>query len=70
LEAVYKRVDKQFSEEEGLLQVIWRGIQEEFCRQLRKYEELLSKCYPEVTVRLEFTMEEILVFFSDLAQSH
>jgi hypothetical protein len=56
LESLYKRVDKHFTEEEGLLQVIWRGIQEEFCRQLRKYEELMAKCYPEITIRLDFTM--------------
>jgi hypothetical protein len=46
LESLYKRVDKHFTEEEGLLQAIWRGIQEEFCRQLRKYEELTSQTLP------------------------
>jgi hypothetical protein len=56
LEVAYKRVDKHYSEEEGLLQVVWRGIQEEFCRHVRKYEELISKCYPDITVRLEFSM--------------
>ncbi|KAK6096096.1 hypothetical protein MT418_003971 [Batrachochytrium dendrobatidis] len=70
LEALYKRVDKHFTEEEGLLQVVWRGIQEEFTRQLRRYEELIAKCYPEVSVRLDFTMEELLGFFSELAQAH
>jgi hypothetical protein len=56
LELLYKRVDKHFTEEEGLLQVVWRGIQEECCRQLRKYEELMTKCYPEISIRLDFTM--------------
>ena len=56
LEALYKRVDKHFTEEEGLLQVVWRGIQEEFTRQLRRYEELIAKCYSDTTIRLEFTM--------------
>ena len=28
----------------------------EFYRQLRKYEELISKCYPDIIVRLEFSM--------------
>ncbi|KAI8900951.1 exocyst complex component Sec3-domain-containing protein [Globomyces pollinis-pini] len=70
LEALYKRVDKHFSEEVGLLQVIWRGIQEEFTRQLRKYEELIAKCYPEISIRLDFTMDELLGYFSELAQAH
>ncbi|KAL2918232.1 hypothetical protein HK105_202159 [Polyrhizophydium stewartii] len=70
LEALYKRVDKHFTEEEGLLQVVWRGIQEEFTRQLRRYEELIAKCYPEVSVRLDFTMDELLGFFSELARDH
>jgi hypothetical protein len=70
LESLYKRVDKHFTEEEGLLQVVWRGIQEEFCMQFRKYEELIAKCYPEVSVRLDFTMKELLQYFSELALSH
>ncbi len=53
---LYKRVDKHFTEEEGLLQVVWRGIQEEFARQVRRYEELMAKCYPEISIRLEFTI--------------
>jgi exocyst complex component 1 len=56
LEILYKRVDKHFTEEEGLLQVAWRGIQEEFTRLLRKYEDLIAKCYPESNIRLDFTM--------------
>ena len=70
LEVLYKRVDKHFTEEEGLLQVVWRSIQEEFCRQHRKYEEFITKCYPDVTMRLDFTLEELLGYFSELAQAH
>ncbi|KAI8916885.1 exocyst complex component Sec3-domain-containing protein [Entophlyctis helioformis] len=70
LEALYKRVDKHFAEEEGLHQVVWRGIQEEFTRQLRRFEELIAKCYPEVSMRLDFTMDELLGFFSELAMAH
>lgn len=69
LEALYRRVDKHFTEEEGsgqLLQVVWRGIQEEVVRQLRRYEELIAKCYKNFGVQLEFTVEEILMHFSEL----
>ena len=70
LESLYKRVDKHFTEEESLMQVVWRGIQEECCNQSRKYEELIAKCYPEVSIRLDFTVKELMQYFSDLAQSH
>ena len=66
---MYKRVEKHFSQE-GLLQVAWRGIQQEFTYLLRKYEETISRCYPESGARLEFTMDELLGYFSDLARAH
>lgn len=70
LELLYKRVDKHFSEEEGLLRVSWRGIQEEMTRNLRRYEDLIAKCYPESNIRLDFTMDELLEYFSEMAKTH
>lgn len=70
LEVLYKRVDKHFTEDEGLLQVVWRSIQEEFARLLRKYEDIIGKCYPESNARLDFSMEELLEYFSDMASKH
>ncbi|KAI7899871.1 exocyst complex component Sec3-domain-containing protein [Cokeromyces recurvatus] len=68
LEQLYKRVDKHFSEEEGLLQVVWRGIQEEFIRQHEKMEDLIRKCYPDAGVQLEFTIQDLLGMMSELAR--
>jgi hemerythrin len=68
LEQLYKRVDKHFSEEEGLLQVVWRGIQEEFIRQHEKMEDLIRQCYPDANVRLEFTIQDLLAMMSQLAR--
>ncbi|KAI9256368.1 exocyst complex component Sec3-domain-containing protein [Helicostylum pulchrum] len=68
LEQLYKRVDKHFSEEEGLLQVVWRGIQEEFIRQHEKMEDLISKCYPDAGAHLEFTIQDLLAMMSELAR--
>ncbi|CAO3618885.1 unnamed protein product [Mucor fragilis] len=68
LEQLYKRVDKHFSEEEGLLQVVWRGIQEEFIRQHEKMEDLINKCYPDAGARLEFTIQDLLGMMSELAR--
>ncbi|TPX63540.1 hypothetical protein SpCBS45565_g06534 [Spizellomyces sp. 'palustris'] len=70
LESLYKRVEKHYTDEEGLLQVVWRGIQEEFTKRFRRYGELIMICYPETSTRLEFTMDELLGYFSELARAH
>ncbi|KAI9015084.1 exocyst complex component Sec3-domain-containing protein [Gaertneriomyces semiglobifer] len=70
LESLYKRVEKHYPDEDGLLQVIWRGIQEEFAKTYKRYEELIGSCYPEANARLEFTLQELLGYFSELARAH
>ncbi|KAG0308790.1 hypothetical protein BGZ98_006837 [Dissophora globulifera] len=72
LAQMYKKVDKHFSseEEEGLLQVAWRGIQEEFIRQHERFSRLIRECYPDAGVQMEFSMQELLGFFSEIAKSH
>lgn len=65
LEQLYKRVDKHFSEEEGLLQVVWRGIQEELIRQHERMEALISKCYPDARLHLEFSIQDLLAMMGD-----
>lgn len=84
VEGLYKRVDKHFRGEEGdhgsgqLLQVVWRGIQEELVSSLRKYEDrkshrvslnflVIEKCYGRDGLKLEFSVEEVLSMFSDLS---
>ena len=63
-----KRVEKHFSEEEGLLQVVWHGIQEEFLRLHRHFENVTRKCYPESDIHVSFTIEDLCNFFSDIAK--
>ncbi|KAJ3151312.1 Exocyst complex component 1 [Geranomyces variabilis] len=70
LESLYKRVEKHYTDEEGLLQVIWRGIQDEFFKRVRRYGELIAICYPESSIRLEFTLDELVGYFSELARAH
>ncbi|KAI8826808.1 exocyst complex component Sec3-domain-containing protein [Fimicolochytrium jonesii] len=70
LESLYKKVEKHFTDEEGLLQVVWRGIQEETAKRYKRYGELIELCYPETVTKLEFTMDELLGYFSELARAH
>jgi hypothetical protein len=70
LEILYKRVDKHFTDEEGLLQVVWRGIQEEFIRLHVHFESLITKCYPGCEAKLAFSIENLLGYFSEIARNH
>ncbi|KAF9923825.1 hypothetical protein FBU30_006109 [Linnemannia zychae] len=72
LQHLYRKVEKHFSseEEEGLLQVAWRGIQEEFIRQHERFTRLIRECYPDAGVQMEFSMQELLGIFSEIAKSH
>ncbi|PVD35270.1 hypothetical protein C0Q70_06552 [Pomacea canaliculata] len=70
LEHLYKKVEKQLCEEENLLQVVWHEMQDVFINQYKHYDELMKKCYPDSQLGLEFTIENVLQYFSDIAQSH
>ncbi|XP_031637520.1 exocyst complex component 1 [Contarinia nasturtii] len=70
LESLYKKVEKHLCEEENLLQVVWRAMQEEFIVQYKYLEEQITRCYANSMITLDFTIDDILNFFSEIAQSH
>ncbi|BFZ14807.1 hypothetical protein BsWGS_17846 [Bradybaena similaris] len=70
LEHLNKKVEKQLCEEENLIQVVWHEMQNLFITQYKYYDSLMTKCYPDSNITLEFTMDNVLQFFSDIAQSH
>lgn len=70
LEQLYRKVEKHLSEEGNLLQVVWRAMQEEFIRQYKLIDDLIHRCYPGAMISLEFSIDDILNYFSDIAQSH
>ena len=45
-------------------------MQEEFIRQYKSLEDMIRRCYPGALVSLEFSMNDILEYFSDIARSH
>lgn len=45
-------------------------MQNLFITQYKYYDSLMTKCYPDSNITLEFTMDNVLQFFSDIAQSH
>ncbi|XP_046671400.1 exocyst complex component 1-like [Homalodisca vitripennis] len=70
LNDLYKKVEKHLCEEENLLQVVWRAMQEEFIQQYKYIENLIQRCYPGSMITLDFSIEDILQFFSEIARSH
>nr|XP_014342073.1 PREDICTED: exocyst complex component 1-like [Latimeria chalumnae] len=66
LEMTYRKVVKDLSTEENLLPVVWHAMQEEFIRQYKEFEELIDRCYPGSGVTMEFTMDNLLDFFSSI----
>ncbi|XP_013100310.2 exocyst complex component 1 [Stomoxys calcitrans] len=70
MENLYKKVEKHLCEEENLLQVVWHAMQEEFIVQYKFLEERIQKCYAGSMISLEFNIQDILNFFSDIARSH
>ncbi len=52
------------------LQVVWHNMQDEFLKQYQRFESLITRCYPGAGMSLEFTIDDLLAYFSDIAQSH
>ncbi|XP_070552598.1 exocyst complex component 1-like isoform X2 [Ptychodera flava] len=70
LDHLYRKVEKTLCDEENLLQVVWHSMQDEFIRQYKYFEGIIEQCYPGANITLEFTIDEVLQFFSDIALSH
>jgi hypothetical protein len=45
-------------------------MQDEFLRQLKYYDALIAQCYPGAKMELDFTIQDVLTFFSDIAMQH
>lgn len=70
LHRLYRTVDKHVSAEGGLLQVVWRAMQEEFIAQHVALQARIAACYPGAGLALPLTTQDILDAFSDIAQEH
>lgn len=70
LDGIYKKTLKDLCEEENLLQVVWFSMQDEFIKQIKHYEDLINQCYPDSGITLEFKVDDVLSFFSEIAQNH
>ena len=67
LEKLYKRCDKDLSEESGRLRVVWGAMQEAFINQYDHFTKLIQKCYPGSNIQLEFKMDDIIEYFHSIS---
>jgi hypothetical protein len=63
-------MEKHLGKESQLLQVVWHEAQLEFINQLKHYQTLIGRCYPNSRTNLEFSIEDVLGYFSAIAQKH
>ncbi|CAI4225600.1 unnamed protein product [Auanema sp. JU1783] len=70
LELLYRKLEKHLGENSSLLQVVWREFQEQFIKQLQGYQLIMTDCYPGAKVDLDVSIDDILSFFSCIAQQH
>jgi hypothetical protein len=69
LASLYKRAEKHFADEDGLLQVVWRGIQEDVLHQIEKMNDLIARCYGDAGIELDFKVHDVLGYFSEIARN-
>ncbi|VDK33705.1 unnamed protein product [Taenia asiatica] len=67
LDNLRRKVEKNLSEEANLFPVVWRSIQSEVTKQCMFYEELIRKCYPDSGLALDFTIDDLQKYFSEIA---
>ena len=66
LDNIYKKVDKHLSPEMGMNQVVWHQMQTQLIMQFNNITNLIERCYSDANVKLDFTLEDLYVFFSDI----
>ncbi|KAF6779408.1 hypothetical protein AHF37_01198 [Paragonimus kellicotti] len=69
LESLCKKVEKHLSEEGNLFQVVWRSIQAQFLEQCQLFNVLINECYPDSGIALEFTIDHLQNYFTEIAHS-
>ncbi|NWI53268.1 EXOC1 protein, partial [Calyptomena viridis] len=70
LETLYRKIHKHLSPEENLLPVVWHSMEQEFIRQYREFEGLIQRCYAGSGIAMEFSVEDLLSYFSSITLSN
>lgn len=69
LHALYRNCERQLGAD-GLLQVVWRALQEELLAQHAALADRMASCYAGSGLVMPFTTDQILQIFSDIARAN
>lgn len=67
---LFKKIEKHLSPQSPLLEVVWRNMQDELLKQIKRWNELIRDYYPSGPELDQVTIDDILRFFSEIAQQH
>ncbi|CAF0788718.1 unnamed protein product [Didymodactylos carnosus] len=70
LEILYRKVEKHLSENSSLMQAIWHDIQSLVLEEHERMTKLIAQCYPNSNIQLDFTVDNLLSFFAEIAHSN
>ena len=68
LETIFKKVDKHLSSELGMNQVVLYQMQTQMIVQYKNINDLIDRCYPDTSIKLDFTIGDLIQYFSDIKQ--
>ncbi|XP_029442183.1 exocyst complex component 1-like [Rhinatrema bivittatum] len=68
LEVLYSKILKHLSLEENLLPVVWHAMEQELLHQYKQFEDMISRCYPGSGITLDFSVEDLLNYFTTITQ--
>ena len=60
LEKLYHRIEKDLTEEVGMLRVVWGSMQKAFMDQYEHFTKLIELCYPGANITLEFELKHVI----------
>ena len=68
LEKLYRRCERDVTEELGRLRVIWGAMQKAFIDQYEHFTKLMETCYPGSNIQLEFKLDDIIEYFRSISE--
>ena len=67
LEKLYRRMEKDLTEEVGMLRVVWGSMQKTFMDQYGHFTKLIERCYPGANITLEFELKHVIDYFQSIS---
>ena len=67
LEKLYRRIEKDLTEEVGMLRVVWGSMQKAFMDQYEHFTKLIEQCYPRANITLAFELKHFIDYFQSIS---